>query len=60
MLSRDTIQSQFMPLGSIGQEKTASSVKKEELGAVSHLGEDEECNLSESLGNVNADLISIA
>jgi hypothetical protein len=29
--------SQFMPLGSIGQEKTEPSVKKEELESVSHL-----------------------
>jgi hypothetical protein len=28
--------SQFMPLGSIGQEKTEPSVKKEELESVSH------------------------
>jgi len=36
MLSWDTIQSQFMPLGSIGQEKTEPTVKKEELESVSH------------------------
>jgi hypothetical protein len=52
--------SQFMPLGSIGEEKTEPSVKKEELASVSHLWEDEKCNLSESLGKVNADLVSIA
>ncbi len=28
--------SQFMPLGSIGQEKTEPGVKKEELESVSH------------------------